>query len=74
VPSGGRIFFAPEMIAHYVERHGYAPPDEFVSAVMACPLPGTEAYATVVGPFAERFARHRAAADRASGSAVNGES
>jgi hypothetical protein len=55
VPSGDRIFFAPEMISHYVERHGYAPPDEFVSGVMSRPLPGTEADATVVAPFAERF-------------------
>src|SRR5687767_4640490 len=30
VPAGDRIFYAPEMIAHYVERHEYAPPQAFV--------------------------------------------
>ena len=74
VPSGDRIFYAPEMIAHYVERHDYAPPEEFASAVMACPLPGTEAYATLVAPFAEQFARLLAAGDQAGESAVDGES
>src|SRR3712207_3644799 len=29
VPTGNQLFFVPEMIAHYVERHEYAPPAEF---------------------------------------------
>jgi hypothetical protein len=33
--SGGRIYAAPDLIYHYVEAHGYRPPDEFVEAVMA---------------------------------------
>lgn len=44
------LFVAPGMIAHYVEHHGYAPPAEFVAAVMTSP-PGTAAYGTLV----ERF-------------------
>ncbi len=42
VPSGDRLFMVPEMIAHYVEQHDYAPPPESVRAVLACPLPDTE--------------------------------
>src|SRR5262245_23292267 len=51
VPAGDEIFYAPEVIAHYVERHEYLPPDEFISAVLACPIPGTRAYAAAVEPF-----------------------
>jgi hypothetical protein len=32
-PSGA-IYAAPDMIIHYVEKHGYRPPDHFVQAVM----------------------------------------
>ena len=52
VPAGDRVFFVPEMIAHYVEQHGYAPPAEFITAVLACPLPGTPDYVSAVAPFA----------------------
>ena len=55
VPMGGRLFYAPEMIAHYVEKHGYAPPAEFVESVLACPLPGTPEYDEAVRPFALRY-------------------
>lgn len=44
VPAGGKLFVAPEMIAHYVEAHRYAPPSEFVTAVLSAPLPGTREY------------------------------
>jgi len=30
----GRQYAAPRMIAHYVEVHGYKPPEEFIEAVM----------------------------------------
>jgi hypothetical protein len=30
----GRWYAAPQMIAHYVEAHGYRPPQEFIDAVM----------------------------------------
>jgi hypothetical protein len=51
VPDRGRRFFAPVMIAHYVERHDYAPPAEFVAAVLASPLPGTKGYTEAVSRF-----------------------
>lgn len=30
----GKVYAAPMLIGHYVEVHGYRPPDEFVEAVM----------------------------------------
>jgi hypothetical protein len=53
VPAGEKLYYAPDMIAHYVEQHDYDPPAEFISAVMASPLPGTPEYAMAV----ERFRR-----------------
>lgn len=53
VPAGEALFVAPEMVLHYVDEHGYRPPDEFVAAVMASPLPGTPEYAAAVARFRE---------------------
>ena len=44
VPWDERIFFAPSLIAHYIDAHGYRPPDEFQEAVLACPPMGTARY------------------------------
>lgn len=51
VPAGQRMIFAPEMIGHYVEIHQYAPPAEFIAAVMASPLPGTREYVAAITPW-----------------------
>jgi hypothetical protein len=51
VPAGEVLCAAPEMIAHYVEGHEYAPPAPFVAAVLAAPLPGTPEYRAAVEPF-----------------------
>ena len=51
VPSGDLLFVAPEMVVHYVERHGYRPPAEFVDAVLRSPLPDSEEYQLVTEPF-----------------------
>ncbi len=51
VPAGNLLFVAPEMVAHYVEEHGYAPPAEFITAVLASPLPGTPEYTASVAGF-----------------------
>lgn len=48
VPAGELLFVAPEMVAHYVDRHGYRPPEDFIAAVLACPLPGSEEYSQAV--------------------------
>jgi hypothetical protein len=54
VPAGAILFVAPQMVAHYVEQHGYLPPQEFVDAVLAAPAPGTAEYAQAVAPFVAR--------------------
>jgi hypothetical protein len=51
VPAGAALFVAPEMVAHYVEKHGYLPPQEFIDAVMVSPTPGTADYADAVKLF-----------------------
>lgn len=38
------IYAAPDMIYHYVVRHQYCPPAEFIQAVLKGPLPDTPAY------------------------------
>ena len=35
VPSGDVMYVAPTLILHYIEAHGYKPPDEFLRAVRA---------------------------------------
>jgi hypothetical protein len=37
VPADGVIYVAPELIVHYMNAHGYVPPDAFCRAVLACP-------------------------------------
>ncbi len=32
--GGRRVYAAPTMVQHYVEVHGYRPPDEFIAAVL----------------------------------------
>jgi len=31
----GTVYASPDMIIHYVESHGYRPPEEFIEAVLA---------------------------------------
>jgi hypothetical protein len=54
-PSSDHLYYVPEMISHYVEQHGYAPPPDFVGAVLVCPLPGTKEYKSVVRPYANHL-------------------
>lgn len=51
VPSGRRVFMAPTMIVHYVDAHEYAPPRDFVKAVLACPPMKSRDYLRAVEPF-----------------------
>ena len=37
VPGAGKLFACPELITHYMNTHQYLPPEEFLSAVLACP-------------------------------------
>jgi hypothetical protein len=77
VPSGDLLFVAPEMIVHYIEKHGYCPPAGFVEAVLRSPLPDTEEYQLVTEPFwhkhREVIARLTRAADAPEPNAGNDE-
>lgn len=44
VPGRGVVYVAPSLIAHYIDAHGYRPPDEFVEAVLQCPDPRSMDY------------------------------
>jgi hypothetical protein len=37
IPGDGVIYVAPELIVHYMNAHGYSPPEAFCRAVLACP-------------------------------------
>jgi hypothetical protein len=34
VPSDSKVYAAPVLIHHYVDAHGYKPPEEFIEAVL----------------------------------------
>jgi hypothetical protein len=44
VPGDRAIFACPELIAHYINEHGYQPPNVFLAAVSVCPPTDSEAY------------------------------
>ena len=37
-------YAAPQGILHYIEAHGYQPPDKFLAAALYCPPMGSERY------------------------------
>ncbi len=37
LPGDGVLYVCPELIVHYMNAHGYAPPEVFCRAVLACP-------------------------------------
>jgi len=51
VPAPRVLYVCPEMVAHYVDAHGYLPPAEFIEALLESPLPGTPAYQEAAMPF-----------------------
>jgi hypothetical protein len=34
VPGNGKVYAAPVLVHHYVDAHGYRPPEEFIEAVV----------------------------------------
>ena len=44
VPDTRVVYVSPELIAHYIDAHGYRPPDEFIDAVMVCPEMNSQRY------------------------------
>lgn len=55
VPAGALLYVAPSIIVHYVEAHRYLPPTEFIAALFASSLPGTEDYRCAVAPFVNLY-------------------
>ena len=55
VPSQELLFVCPEMVFHYVEIHGYRPPEVFLRALEAAPLPGTDEYTAAVEQFRQEY-------------------
>jgi hypothetical protein len=51
VPAGKVLYVAPSMLLHYIEEHRYCPPDEFIAAVLASPLPDTPEYRSAAEGF-----------------------
>lgn len=48
IPTRGFVYVAPGRIDHYIEVHGYAPPESFLQAVMDCPSPASAEYRTLM--------------------------
>lgn len=44
VPNGDLIFVCPELVVHYIAAHHYRPPDEFIEAVVNCPMTSSMQY------------------------------
>jgi len=44
VPGPDVIYACPALIVHYIDAHGYQPPDAFVMAVLQCPTVASEMY------------------------------
>jgi hypothetical protein len=44
VPGNQCIYVAPSLIVHYILDHGYAPPEPFCQALLACPPMGSTDY------------------------------
>ena len=48
IPGDDVVYIAPAGIVHYIETHSYAPPPEFVAAVLRCPDPSTDDYSQML--------------------------
>ena len=48
IPHRGFMFVAPGGIDHYIEVHGYSPPESFIEAVYRCPDPSSPNYRKAV--------------------------
>jgi hypothetical protein len=38
IGGGGQVYYSPVMICHYITKHGYKPPEDFIRAVMRIEL------------------------------------
>ena len=55
IPAATCVYVAPALVVHYVEHHRYAPPPEFVAAILACPEQSSDAYVELLTPFASTW-------------------
>lgn len=44
IPGDGVIYVAPVSLSHYIDAHGYRPPERFEQAVERCPAMRSSAY------------------------------
>ena len=44
VPADEIVYFCPELVVHYMNAHGYQPPDDFCRSVLSCPAMKTMPY------------------------------
>ncbi|MBW3637718.1 MAG: hypothetical protein KY445_14830 [Armatimonadetes bacterium] len=55
IPADSILYFSPIMVEHYILKHRYQPPQQFVEAVLASPAQETREYFQAIRPFAERW-------------------
>lgn len=48
IPTEEFVYVAPSLVLHYIDSHGYAPPQRFLTALEACPQHGTLEYRKLV--------------------------
>lgn len=48
VPGAGFLYIVPSLVLHYIDAHQYAPPEEFVKAVLECPPVRSQDYSKAV--------------------------
>jgi hypothetical protein len=48
LPGSGFLYIAPSLILHYIDAHQYAPPEDFVKAVLECPPTRSKEYQEAV--------------------------
>jgi hypothetical protein len=59
IPAGDYVFLAPGGLLHYVEAHGYCPPESFRKALLECPpLASKEYFAALLRTRWASIARH----------------
>lgn len=48
IPTLEAVYVAPAAVLHFVSEHSYAPPEEFVQAVLDCPPQGSRSFLTLL--------------------------
>lgn len=51
IPSAETIYLVPGMIIHYIEQHGYVPPQAFIEALRVCPPQGSGEFMALLKNF-----------------------